>query len=348
MQIDFHSINYRFSSMRKKNTTIFRLCLALLSYGVLQGKEQPPTAQKSPTGKRSAPSRPGKAAPEVYPKTVPSPTVTDIRYGPHERNIIDLWKAKSDKPTPLVLFIHGGGWVNGSKERIETCVNVQTLLDAGISVAAINYRYIAQATEEGLTPPVIGPLHDAARALQHLRHNAKEWNLDAQRVGLTGSSAGACTSLWLAFHDDLADPKHTDPIAHQSTRPQYVAVLRAQTTLDPEQAKEWLPNSTYGGHAFGKKSFAEALIDRKNLLPWIKEYSPYALVTKDDPDVVIFYENIPNMGKPQKDPTHSANHGIGLQKHCKSIGVDCEVIHPGIKNPDCKTATEYLIQIFKK
>ncbi len=333
--------------MRKNPLRITTVLVGLMSLGTLSAQNPPERAPGAKGGKKATPTRPAKTTPEVYPKTVPTPSKANIKYGPHPRNVIDLWQAKSDKPTPLVLFIHGGGWVNGSKERIETCVKVQELLDAGISVAAINYRFIAQATEEGLKPPVMGPLHDAARALQHLRHNAKEWNLDPQRVGLSGSSAGACTSLWLAFHDDLADPRSADPIARQSTRPQHVAVLRAQTTLDPEQAKEWLPNSTYGAHAFGKKSFDEALADRKSILPWIQEYSPYALVTKDDPGVAIFYESIPDMGKPQKDPTHSANHGMGLQEHCKPLRVACEVIHPGIKNPPYKNATQYLIEKLK-
>lgn len=319
----------------------------LICLGNISGEILPKPMPGAKVGKKNSSSRPAQKAPEVYPNTVPSPTMSNVRYGLHARNVLDLWKAKSDKPTPVVLFIHGGGWVNGSKERIEACVKVNDLLEAGISVAAINYRFTAQAAQEGLKPPVIGPLHDAARALQYLRHNAKEWNLDPQCVGLSGSSAGACTSLWLAFHDDLSDPKNTDPIARQSSRPQHVAVLRAQTTLDPEQAKEWLPNSTYGAHAFGKKSFAEALADRKNLLPWILEYSPYALVSQDDCPVAIFYDDIPVMGEARKDPTHSANHGIGLQKRCQSMRVSCEVIHPGIKNPPYKTATEYLIHKLK-
>lgn len=334
-------------TMRKNPHHIALVMISLMSFGSVSAQNQQERARDAQPGKKTAPARPAKTTPEVYPKSVPAPSKADIKYGPHARNVIDLWQATSDKPTPLVLFIHGGGWVNGSKERIETCVKVQELLDAGISVAAINYRFIAQAAEDGLKPPVMGPLHDAARALQLLRYNAKEWNLDPQRVGLSGSSAGACTSLWLAFHDDLADTKNADPIARQSSRPQHVAVLRAQTTLDPEQAKAWLPNSTYGAHAFGKKSFAEAISDRRALLPWIQEYSPYALVSKDDGPVAIFYDNIPAMGKEQKDPTHSANHGIGLQKHCQSMRVSCQVIHPGIKNPPYKNATEYLINQLK-
>ena len=120
-----------------------------------------------------------------------------------------------DKPTPLVLLIHGGGWKGGDKTGYGT-KDIQPYLDAGISVAALNYRFIDQAMEQKVEPPVKACLHDAARALQTIRSKAKEWNLDPTRVGATGGSAGACTSLWLALHDDLADPKSSDPIARQS------------------------------------------------------------------------------------------------------------------------------------
>ncbi len=121
-------------------------------------------------------------------------------------------------------------------------------LEAGISVAAVNYRYISQAQD--VSPPVKAPLHDAARALQFVRSKAGEWNIDKTRIGANGGSAGACSSLWLAFHDDLADAKSDDPIARESTRLWCAAVDGAQTTLDPQQMKDWTPNSGYGGHAF--------------------------------------------------------------------------------------------------
>ena len=85
-------------------------------------------------------------------------------------------------------------------------------------MVAINYRYIAQAEADGVKPPVKGPLGDAARALQFVRSKAAEWNIDKPRIGATGGSAGACSSLWLAFHPDMADPKSTDPVARESTR----------------------------------------------------------------------------------------------------------------------------------
>jgi acetyl esterase/lipase len=89
---------------------------------------------------------------ETYDKSVPKPTHSEVKYGPHERNVLDFWQAESDKPTPLVLVIHGGGWQGGSKKWVHRFADVQALLDAGISVAANNYRMIPQAVAQGVTP----------------------------------------------------------------------------------------------------------------------------------------------------------------------------------------------------
>src|ERR1700677_3631473 len=97
----------------------------------------------------------------------------------------------------------------------------------------------------------MSPLEDAARAVQFLRSKAGEWNIDKRRVGATGGSAGACSSLWLAFHDDMAKLNDTDPVARESTRLSAAAVNGAQTSLDPLQLREWIPNMRYGGHALG-------------------------------------------------------------------------------------------------
>jgi len=279
--------------------------------------------------------------PDVYERSVPKPTLSEVRYGEHDRNVIDFWKAESDRPTPLVFIIHGGGWMGGSKERAQRFADVAKLLEAGISVTSLNYRYISQA--DGLEPPVQAPLHDAARALQFVRSKAAEWNIDKQRIGAAGGSAGACSSLWLAFHDDLAEPESDDVLARESTRLWCAAVTGAQTSLDPRQMKEWTPNSRYGGHAFGLPNFAEFLAKRDSIEPWIAEYSPFALVSNDDPPVYLIYSAPPALGENQKDPTHTSNFGATLQEHCEEIGVECQLVYPGAKDVQFQTPTAYLI-----
>lgn len=331
--------------MKQLASHVFALstCLLLVGGNVLADDAKPasPALQKAPKT-------------EQYDESVPEPTARDVRYGVHERHVLDFWQAESDQPTPCVFIIHGGGWMSGSKERGNRFASIPLLLKEGISVASINYRYVSQADPEASTPPVHAPLHDAARALQFVRSRAKEWNLDKQRIGATGGSAGACSSLWLAFHDDLADPNSDDPIARESTRLWCAAVLGAQTTLDPAQMKEWTPNSRYGGHAFGIKSadrrlaFDDFLAAREQILPWIAEYSPYALVSADDPPVYLIYSAPPALGEDQKDPTHTSNFGVMLQKHCQESGVACELVYPGAPEVEHSNTTLFLIDKLKE
>ena len=278
-----------------------------------------------------------------YTPNLPQPSQSEIRYGKHERNVLDFWKAESISPTPVAFVIHGGGWKGGSKERLDRFADPIALLQAGISVVAINYRYVT--SDE--SPPVKAPLHDAARALQFVRSKAKEWNINKNRIGAAGGSAGACSSLWLAFHDDLADPKNKDPILRESSRLQCAAVTGAQTTLDPKQMKEWTPNSKYGGHAFGLHPFDAFLKNRKEIMPWIKEYSPFANVTEDDPPIFLQYKSPPALGQVQKDPTHTSNFGVKLQEHCIAKGVKCELYYPNGPKTTHTDTTAFLISQLK-
>ena len=286
----------------------------------------------------------------------PQPTLANVAYGTHERQVLDFYKAALDKPTPLLFFIHGGGWVAGDKTG-RTGASVKPFLNAGISVVSINYRYSWQAQLADVKPPVEWPLRDAARALQFVRSKSAEWNIDKQRIGAEGGSAGACSSLWLAFHPDMADPKSSDPVARESTRLWCAAVSGAQTSLDPQQLKEWTPNSRYGGHAFGfmdakdlktrDTRFAEFLAARESVLPWIKKYSPIEHVSADDPPVYLIYTSAPALGQEQKDPTHTANYGVKLQEKCKSLGTECELVYPGASDVKHASVEAYLIAKLK-
>ncbi|MEP5785542.1 MAG: alpha/beta hydrolase fold domain-containing protein [Ekhidna sp.] len=287
-------------------------------------------------------------ADSVYDASVSPPTFSEISYGDHHRQILDFWKAESNEPTPLVFVVHGGGWGGGEKERVHRFVDVQPLLDAGISIVAINYRLIRHAKEDGVEPPVKACLYDAARALQYVRSKASEWNINKDLIAAAGGSAGACTSLWLAFHPDLADPDSSDPVSRESTRVYCAGVKEPQTTLDPKQIREWIPNGKYGGHAFGKENFEEFLSDRESLLSLIAEYSPYSLVSADDPSIYMFYKNQPAIGQKVDNATHSSNYGVKLQERCVELGIDCEVQYPGAVGTTYQTQTDFLIGMLKK
>ena len=128
-------------------------------------------------------------------------------------------------------------------------------------------------------------------------------------------------------------------MARQSTRLTCTAVDGAQTTLDPQQIREWIPNGIYGGHAFGFSAqgrdrageFELLVANRDKVLPWIKEYSPIELVSPDDPPIFLNYPNQktePEVGKETPDPTHSAVYGLKLAEAIEAAGVEAVVSYP--------------------
>jgi len=155
----------------------------------------------------------------------PSPTHPDEKYGEHEKQAFDLYLVDSDKPTPLFIWIHGGGFRGGDKRGVNAAM-VQRFAQHGVSFASMNYRL----TNVGPYPM---QMLDAARGVQTIRHRAKRYNIDPTRIACSGSSAGAGISMWLLYHDDLIDPISDDPIARQSTRITCAISIAGQTSYDP-------------------------------------------------------------------------------------------------------------------
>lgn len=265
---------------------------------------------------------------------LPKPTMADVPYGSHARQVLDFYQAPSGEPAPLLFFIHGGGWMSGDKGNPDFLARC---LESGISVVSIRYRLIPDAMALKVDPPVKACLDDAARALQFVRSKAGEWRIDKNRIGGCGGSAGGFSSLWLAFHPDMADAKSTDPVARESTRLCCALTFVPQTSLDPRQMREWIPNNDYGHHAFALPSYEVFLERREMLMSWIQKFSPYVLATVDDPPVYLFYDSVPVMGQPHKDPPHSANFGAGLAERMKTLGMRYELNYPGapdVRHPD--------------
>jgi acetyl esterase/lipase len=105
----------------------------------------------------------------------------DLRYGEHkERNTLDLFVPKSDKPLPLIIWVHGGAWQGGSKAGNNPALQ---FLAKGYAVAAINYRL----SQHAIYPAQI---QDCKEAVRLLRASAKKYNLEPDRFGAWGASAG--------------------------------------------------------------------------------------------------------------------------------------------------------------
>jgi acetyl esterase/lipase len=145
----------------------------------------------------AAPDAPQPKAPDAPPKKEPEkkagpqrPTPPkgfvaeyDVKYVPDgdSAQALDIYfpEKQADKPQPLLVWIHGGAWVGGSKSDIP----YRNQLARGFIIASVEYRF----SQKALFPAQI---QDCQAAIRWLRANAKKYNIDTDHIGVGGGSAG--------------------------------------------------------------------------------------------------------------------------------------------------------------
>lgn len=118
---------------------------------------------------------------------------------------------KQEIPSAAILIFPGGGYKNLAEH--EGKGYAQYLQKLGIAAFVLKYRL----GSDGYRHPCM--LQDAARAMRIIRANAAEWNIDASRIGVMGSSAGGHLAAMLLTHYDEGNPGSADLIEHEKSRP---------------------------------------------------------------------------------------------------------------------------------
>lgn len=325
------------------------------------GDGQLSTAEKQATLSMAAnrAKRPtGNSKPQTA-KGQPAPTYANVKYGEHERQVFDIWLADSSKPTPLAIYIHGGGFKSGSKDKLHKKDDLSKLLKSGISVAAINYRLLT-------THPLPTAHHDARRALQVMRSKAGEWNIDKERVAAFGGSAGAQICMWLAYTDEMAKPNSSDTIERESTRLTCVATAGGQTGNSPEYWQKMLGPFLKGKSIDSLAKPLNGVTDPQKvaLAQWgastveeAKEISSrhaaLNTISADDPPIFMSYGMKPT-DKPPRDPAklrgwliHHVNLGLALKEKTDELNVEAHLKYPGA-NVKYDSLVEFFVDKLRK
>jgi acetyl esterase/lipase len=283
------------------------------------------------------------------------PTAADVAYGPDPRQKLDVYvPTQGSGPFPVLFWIHGGGWFAGNKRN--GAVDLPPYLNRGCAVVSIDYRLVQDAIAEKILPPVVAILGDNRRALQYVRLHASEWNLNPDKIVVGGGSAGALSALYLACEGEQANPASSDPVERVSTKVLGAGLENGQASLDPQRIHEWVPGCAYGYWAFqpgptlftdaGLPYFNKFLADRDKWLPYIKQYSPDWLMTKETPP--IYFAN--GLALPGPAPakseylTHCPLWGIGFQKLAQEKGVECYLQYPGHPAEKYHGMADFLLQ----
>ena len=276
-------------------------------------------------------------------------TFANEKYGDHPQNNFDIWLADSAHPTPLVIYIHGGGFVGGDKSKYFPSADLVRFLDAGVSVAVINYRFMNEAPYG-----ILASLNDSKRFLQFIRFHSKKYNIDKTRIACSGGSAGAGTSLWLAFTDDMAEPDNPDPVLRESTRISCAGAFDTQATYDifkwdeifgfpqAETSEQLLSVARAFGFKSASKSELLGAWEIRNNLDFLSK------MDKNDPPVFVFNKHKAGTPLNQDDLNHHPLHAKALKEQAERLGLEAVVYAPeiGIVDASGKDLVEFFLEKF--
>ena len=162
-------------------------------------------------------------------KTPPGLTIAidaDVVYG-HKYGLAltyDVLQPGSGRNRAGVMFMVSGGWVSRWSPPEDAIQRFRYLLEAGYTVFLIRH---------GSSPKFLVPecVDDVRHAIRHVRSNAKRFDIDSNRIGVTGGSAGGHLALMLGTTGEDANPRARDPLQKHSSRVNAVVAIFPPTDL---------------------------------------------------------------------------------------------------------------------
>jgi acetyl esterase/lipase len=270
-----------------------------------------PGAQAKGKGERPVPSIPDSVRVEL-----------DVPYAATDnpRQRLDLYvprAAKSEKPLPLVVFIHGGAFRAGDKRT--GWPMIARLVTSGEYVgASVGYRLSGEITWPA-------QIHDCKAAIRWLRANAKKYNIDPDRIGVVGTSAGGHLVAMLGTSGKVAELEGTIG-AHTDVSSQVTCVV------DEFGPTDFL--ALYGGHNMGPENPEAQLIGGPlgGKPDAARSASPITFVSAEDPPFLVIHGT--------KDPAVDFNQSERFVEALKKAGVDVTFVrvlgagHGNFRSPE--------------
>jgi acetyl esterase/lipase len=229
--------------------------------------------------------------------------VPDVVYGHKDGMALtfDVLKPKSSANGAAVIYMVSGGWVSRFTPPQDTAVAFAYLLDKGFTVIPVRH---------GSSPKYVIPeiVADVRRAVRFIRHNARQWGVDPERLGVYGGSAGGHLSLMLATASDSGDPAATEAFLKESNR--VASVVALYPPVDLRQMARGLAT----GPAPTSQRFPALNFEREKAA----DYSPLVHVTVDDPPALLIHGD--------KDELVNISHSQIMFKALQETGVKSDFV----------------------
>jgi acetyl esterase/lipase len=257
--------------------------------------------------------------------------VPDVVYG-HKDGLamtFDVIKPKANANGAAVIFMVSGGWVSNYNPPQQTATRFKDLLDKGFTLIAVRHG----SSPKYLIPEIVS---DVRRAVRFIRHNAKQWGVDPNRLGVFGGSAGGHLALVLGTASDNGDPNAKEDFMKESDRVASVVAYFPPVDLRP-LARGLNPQRTGG------------TLDRFPALNFEKEkapdYSPIVHVSPDDPPTLLIHGD-----KDKLVPVNNSKviHEAFQKNNVKTQLIIIEGAEHGFRGEDAKRAGAAMASWFEQ
>lgn len=226
-----------------------------------------------------------------------SVTKTEIIYGRKDGMALTMMMLKPTQKAngKAIISVLNGNWISAPRMMEMFLVRSNLYLESGYTLFGV---MVGSQPQYAIPDQII----DLKRAVRFIRYNATEYNIDPNKIGITGSSSGGHLSLMIATADEIINTKSADPVNKVSSRVQAAAVFypptdfinygRINTAETINQAGLVL---TKVAAAFDFKVWNDttatfvSITDTKKRLAIAKEISPINSVSADDPPVIIIH-----------------------------------------------------------
>jgi acetyl esterase/lipase len=271
--------------------------------------------------------------------SVIKPTFANVPYVPNggERQQLDIYlPANYQEVTklPVLVWIHGGGWMQGSKDDVKMILSLmpgKNFIDQGYVCVGINYRFFGQSTLANI-------IEDCKTAIRWLRANAKTYNLDPDRIGVWGASAGGHLAAMIGTSPHKKELEVGENL-DQSSAVQAVCDIFGPTDFTRHSSE---PSQPIGGAFDAAVRLLGGTAEQRELV------SPIYHITKDCPPFLIIHGT--------EDKLVSVDQSTRFYDALKKAGIEADIIimegvghDTGIATPETmKKVTEFFDKNVKK
>lgn len=300
-----------------------RKLLALLTAGLVASAPIATHAQGNTNS--PAPARPADDRANFFPPKMQSfplygdAPIPNSKPGPDEETG-DAWIQKVSRPTIQVylpakakatgaaIVIFPGGGYGGLTYEFEGIQQANYFIDHGIAAFVVKYRIPSDHT---MIDKSMGPLQDAQQAIRFARQHAAEWDIDADRIGVIGYSAGGHLASTLATHFDQA---YIDNPDHINLRPDFLVLIYPVISMDAK-----ITHMGSRGGLLGENPSEEKIRFFSNELQVTKDTPPTLILHAADDrlvdvaNAIVFFDALRHAGVPvEAHLFQKGQHGLFL------------------------------------